>query len=87
MASIRAVYQDGKLQLLDPVNLSDGQEVRLQILSDTPDRVREALSDLVHSTPTDEVDTFDEVALQQLIDDAANGVTLSDLIKEERRTA
>ena len=43
---IRAVYKGGKLWLLDPVHLTEGQEVRVLILSEE-DRVRAALGDLV----------------------------------------
>lgn len=86
MVSVRAVYRNGQLQLLDPVKLTEGQEVQLRIF-DEPNRVRDALSDLlvqVHSDDND--DTFDEVALQHEIDEATQGVTLSDLIIEERRS-
>lgn len=85
MVSIRAIYHDGQLQLLDPVNLSEGQEVRLQILSDERSRVRDALSDLLVDAEVNGVD-FDESALQGEIDEATQGITLSDLIIEERQT-
>lgn len=87
MVSIRAVYRDGQLHPLDPVDLAEGQEVRLEIV-DERRRVLDALSDLLvdaAQTPDDGPD-FDEAALQQFIDEAAQGVTLSDLIIEERRT-
>ena len=86
MVSIRAVYRNGQFQLLDPVNLPEGQEVRLQIL-DEQSRVREALSDILVRSDKDEshVQDFDEVALQREIDAITDGVTLSDLIIEERR--
>jgi predicted DNA-binding antitoxin AbrB/MazE fold protein len=87
MVSIRAVYRNGQFQLLDPVNLSEGQAVRLQIL-DEQSRVRETLSDILVRIDEDEphVQDFDEVALQAEIDAIVDGVTLSDLIVEERRT-
>ncbi len=87
MVSIRAVYRDGQLHPLDPVNLAEGQEVRLQIV-DERRRVLDALSDLLENAAETEgsVSDFDEAALQQFIDEAAQGVTLSDLIIEERRT-
>lgn len=86
MASIRAVYRNGQLQLLDPVELAEGQEVQLHIL-DEPNRVRDALSDLlVQVRFEDDDETLDEVALQQEIDRASQGVTLSDVIIEERRS-
>jgi predicted DNA-binding antitoxin AbrB/MazE fold protein len=30
--SVRAIYHDGQLRLLDPVDLAEGQEIRLEIL-------------------------------------------------------
>lgn len=36
MALVRAVYRDGKLELLDRVDLQDGQEVQLQIVKLPP---------------------------------------------------
>ena len=47
---IRAVYKGGKLWLLDPVHLTEGQEMRVLILSEE-DRVRAALGDLVVPVP------------------------------------
>jgi predicted DNA-binding antitoxin AbrB/MazE fold protein len=38
---IRAVYKSGQLWLLDPVHLTEGQEIRVLILSEE-DRVRAA---------------------------------------------
>ena len=85
MLSVRAVYRNGQLQLLDPVELTEGQEVRLRILNE-PERVRDALSDLLVQLHFDDrADLFDEVALQNEIDEVTQGVTLSDVIIEERR--
>ena len=39
---IRAVYKGGQLLLLDPVQLTEGQEIRVLIFSEE-DRVRAAL--------------------------------------------
>ena len=44
--SIRAVYKGGQLWLLDPVHLTEGQEIHVLILSEE-DRVRAALGGLV----------------------------------------
>ncbi len=87
MASIRVIYRDGQLQPLDPLDLRDGQEVRIQILDERA-RVLDALSDLLSHADVGTADesNFDEDALQQEIDAAAQGVTLSDIIIEERRT-
>ncbi|MCA9914556.1 MAG: antitoxin family protein [Anaerolineae bacterium] len=85
MASIRAIYRNGQLQPLDRVELTDGQEVRIQIL-DEHSRTRAVLADiLIHVEEPDLQDSFDEISLQREIDAAVKGVTLSDLIIEERK--
>jgi predicted DNA-binding antitoxin AbrB/MazE fold protein len=88
MVSVRAIFRDGQLQLLDPVDLREGQEVELHILSDEQRRVRDALSDLLVQRNDAEVNRvdFDEAALQREIDDATHGITLSELIIDERHT-
>ena len=87
MVSIRAVYKNGQLQPLDPLELAEGQEVRLHIV-DERHRVVDALSDLLirDEVVAIEADDFDEDALQKQLDTALKGITLSDLIIEERRT-
>ena len=87
MVSIRAVYKNGQLQPLDPLELAEGQEVRLHIV-DERHRVVDALSDLLirDEVVAIEADDFDEDALQKQLDIALKGITLSDLIIEERRT-
>jgi len=86
MVAIRAIYRDGQLQPLDPIDLTDGQVVKIQIL-DERGHILEALSDVVvrvqHSI---DEPNFDEDALQREIDEATKGITLSDLIIEERRS-
>jgi len=82
---IRAVYKDGWLWLLDPVHLTEGQEIRVLILSEE-DRVRAALGDLVvpFSTPAEE--DVDEEALAREVEAGFRGQPpLSDTILEERR--
>lgn len=41
-----AVYHDGHLQLLDPMDLSEGQRVQVTIMSER-DEVKAALGDLL----------------------------------------
>jgi predicted DNA-binding antitoxin AbrB/MazE fold protein len=36
MVSIRAIYENGKLRLLDPVELQEAQEVKLIVLDTAP---------------------------------------------------
>ena len=89
MVSIRAIYRDGALQLLDLVDLREGQEVQLQIMSDESSLVRTALSDVMVQTEQEDTSTseLNETALQGEIDKATQGITLSDLIIDERHSS
>lgn len=60
--SIRAVYKGGQLWLLDPVHLTEGQEIRVIILSEE-ERVRAALGDLVMPLTALAGEDVDEEAL------------------------
>ena len=83
--SVRAVYSDGQLRLLDPVELSEGQEIQLVILS-ARDTMRAALADLLVQFPETPADDVDEEALMREIREAFRGQPpLSDTIIEERR--
>lgn len=79
---VRAIYQNGHLRLLDPVELQDGQEVEIQFV---PRSLEEAAADLLISfEPTD--DAFDDEAAQRQLDKALRGKRpLSEIIIEERR--
>lgn len=83
--SIRAVYQDGSLRLLDEVRLAEGQEVHLVILTEK-ERARIALGDLVVERRGRHEEDIDEAAL---LEDIANGFRgtglLSEAIIAERR--
>ena len=81
---LRAVYKNGQLHLLDPVDLVENQEIRLLIL-DEQVQVRAALGDLIEDMPPAD-DELDEIALAQEIETGFDGVTLSDVILEERQT-
>jgi predicted DNA-binding antitoxin AbrB/MazE fold protein len=81
---IRAVYKGGWLWLLDPVHLTEGQEIRVLILSE--DRVRAALGDLVVPLSTAAEEDVDEEALARQVEAGFRGQPpLSDTILEERR--
>jgi predicted DNA-binding antitoxin AbrB/MazE fold protein len=81
---IRAIYSEGQLRLLDPVGLTEGQEVQLVILSER-DRIRAALRDLLVETVSPSED-IDEDALMREIEAGFRGQPpLSDTIIEERR--
>jgi predicted DNA-binding antitoxin AbrB/MazE fold protein len=82
---IRAVYKSGQLWLLDPVYLTEGQEIRVLILSEE-DRVRAALGDLVvpYSAPTEE-DVDEEALMREVEEGFGEQTPLSETIFEERR--
>ncbi|MCL5994882.1 MAG: antitoxin family protein [Chloroflexi bacterium] len=82
---IRAVYSEGQLRLLDSVDLSEGEEIQLVILSDE-ERVRVALSDLLVELPDLTGEDIDEDALAREIEEGFRGQPpLSNTIIEERR--
>jgi predicted DNA-binding antitoxin AbrB/MazE fold protein len=87
---IRAVYQNGQLRLLDPVNLSEGEEVQLTIFSEE-ERELAALGDLLAEVPAptgESMDEVDEEELARQIEEAFRGQPpLSDTIIEERRNS
>jgi predicted DNA-binding antitoxin AbrB/MazE fold protein len=93
---IRAVYSQGQLRLLDPVNLSEGEEVQLMILSDSmplkhewrsiEERVLAALGDLLVEIPDPTGADLDEALLAREMEEGFRGQPpLSDTIIEERR--
>jgi predicted DNA-binding antitoxin AbrB/MazE fold protein len=82
---IRAVYKGGQLWLLDPVHLTEGQEIRVLILAEE-DRVRAALGDLVIPLAALAGADADEEALARDIEEGFHGQPpLSDTILAERR--
>jgi predicted DNA-binding antitoxin AbrB/MazE fold protein len=82
---IRAVYKNGQLWLLDPVQLTEGQEICVLILSEE-ERVRAALGDLVVPGSAPAEDEVDEEALAREVEAGFRGQRpLSDTILEERR--
>ena len=85
---IRAVYTQGVLQPLDPVDFTEGEEIQLTLLS-SRDAVKKALGDLlvVPIGPSDdEINAIDEDALMRRIEEAFRGQRpLSEDIIEERR--
>ena len=82
--TIRAIYNSGQLRLLDPVNLADGQQIELRILSQE-ERVRIALGDLLVQSPETANDDIDEAALAREVEEAFRDLPpLSETIIEER---
>jgi predicted DNA-binding antitoxin AbrB/MazE fold protein len=83
--ALRAVYEHGKLRLLDPVQLAEGQEIQLMILSDK-EQARAVLGDLLVQfiDPVDE--DIDEAELARIIEEGFQGQpSLSEAIIKERR--
>ena len=81
---IRAVYKGGQLWLLDPVHLTEGQEIRVLILSEE-DRLRAALGDLVVPLSAPAEEDVDEEALAREVEEGFRGQPpLSETILEER---
>jgi predicted DNA-binding antitoxin AbrB/MazE fold protein len=83
--SIRAIYENGQLRLLDPVDLVEGQEVSIAFVSDR-DSVRNALSSMLVHRPDSTAHDIDEAAILREIETAFEGQTpLSETIIQERR--
>lgn len=81
---VRAIYQDGQLHLLDSVDLVDGQEIQLLILSKN-EPIQAALGDLLVQDSISEDEAIDEEALMRLIEEDFQGqAPLSDTIIQER---
>lgn len=83
--TVNAIYENGKLVLLEPLDLQEGQQVQVTILTER-DRVLAALKDLLVDTSMlyQDDEDFDEEALMQEIQEGFKGVTLSDIIIQER---
>ena len=82
---IRAIYEKGRLRPLDPLSLTDGQEISLAILSER-EQVRTALADILTPMVAEPGEALDEVADMAMIDEELRGsVSISDAILEERR--
>jgi predicted DNA-binding antitoxin AbrB/MazE fold protein len=83
--TIRAVYEQGKLRLLDPVELIEGQQIQIAIRQEQ-EMVRAALGDLLVQPTSPLQDKLDEEALMRQLDKAFAGQKpLSETIIEERR--
>ena len=83
--SIRAIYENGQLRLLDPVDLTEGQQVSIAFVSDR-ERTQAALSDLLVHRDESLADDLDESALLREIESAFQGQpSLSETIIQERR--
>lgn len=85
---VRAVVEDGQLKLLDPVDLPEGQQLRLQIetLSEE-DAIRAALGDsVIWPDTSDDSDAWLEDIAGELAKALSKGRSLSEIIIEERES-
>jgi predicted DNA-binding antitoxin AbrB/MazE fold protein len=81
---IRVVYKHGRLRPLDRLALTDGQEIRLAILSEQ-EEVRSALADLLAPVNAEPGDEMDEAALVATIDAVLQGTfPVSEVLLTER---
>jgi predicted DNA-binding antitoxin AbrB/MazE fold protein len=84
--SIRAIYEKGKLRLLEPVDLSEGQEIQVMILSERS-QAEVALGDLLIDLGSEISEDINEADLMREIDTDFRGQPpLSQTIIDERRT-
>lgn len=82
--AVRAIYEHGSLRLLDSVELTEGEQVSITIVSER-DAIRAALADLL-VPPDDTHDDLNEEALLQEIEQAFQGQSpLSETIIQDRR--
>ncbi len=82
---IRAIYEQGQLRPLDPLALSDGQEIRLAVLSDR-EQARSVLADILAPIDIEQTPEVDETAMLATIDAAMRGTPpVSEALLDERR--
>ena len=86
MQTLRAIYEQGRLRLLDPIQLTEGQVIQLMIVSER-ERAHAALADiLVHNDASEVDESVDEASLLLEIDSEMDGKpTVSDATNVERR--
>lgn len=85
MTAIRAIYRNGMLELLDPVNLSEGQAVEVQIVDERPSLVDTVAHLLVRSDTEPTLTPDEEAQIQQQLDIALQSQRpLSEIIIAER---
>jgi predicted DNA-binding antitoxin AbrB/MazE fold protein len=84
---IRAIYKQGQLQLLDPINLTDGEQVEVVIITEI-DRFKEAFADILTKplpSDYDEIEIDEEAIMRQIREDFKGQPPLSDDIIRERQ--
>lgn len=87
---VKAIYEGGKFRLLEPVHLSEGQTVTIDILPETAsaneaEAVRAALGDSVRwHDPTDNRHAWVEDMADEIADAFRGLKPLSEIVIEER---
>ena len=94
MSEITAIYENGILRPLTPLTFSEGQQVRIQVLPETPSdrQIEQALEPLVEagllSLPPGcgDVQTISEAQLREFTQSLRtfSGTPLSEIIIEDR---
>ena len=84
MTPVRAVYRNGQFQLLDSVDLPEGQEVQLQILG-APTPVQDLIGDMLVRFEHDDADIDEDAVLHDIEQSLEGKRPLSEIIIEERR--
>ncbi len=82
--SVRAIFEKGRLRLLEPVELAEGQEIEVMILTEREHAIA-ALGDLFVEFPVLDNEDIDEQALLRELDETYQGPPISEAIIEERR--
>jgi predicted DNA-binding antitoxin AbrB/MazE fold protein len=86
MVAVRAVYENGHLRLLDPVELAEGQQVMVQIdPTDEREILKAILSDMVRwSNPDDDTDAWVEDMAEEIDKGLQGEPPLSQIIIDDR---
>ncbi|MBZ0282866.1 MAG: antitoxin family protein [Anaerolineae bacterium] len=82
--AVRAIYEHGSLRLLDSVELTEGEQVSITIVSER-DAIRAALTDLLVSSDDADEDLNEEVLMQEIEQAFQGHPPLSETILQERR--
>jgi predicted DNA-binding antitoxin AbrB/MazE fold protein len=86
MVAVRAVYENGHLRLLDPVELAEGQQVTVQIeATDEREILKAILGDMVRwSNPDDDTDAWVEDMADEIDKGLQGDPPLSQIIIDDR---
>jgi predicted DNA-binding antitoxin AbrB/MazE fold protein len=85
---IRAIYENGQIKLLDPVELHEGQQLTVNVEQvSEQDAVRAALGNLIRpSNPDDNRDAWVEELAEEIAQELSKGRSLTEILIEERNS-